>query len=213
MTSARAEVLRRISSALGESPALVDVQRRYRRAGADSGDLELFMDRLGDYRASVTRTGLSLLPSCLSQILRRASSGSVLVPEGLPAAWLSELSPDVLTLHDETLTPDQLDAVDSVVTSCVLAIAETGTIILDHGLGQGRRAVTLIPDHHIVVVRAEQVVRGVVEAVAMLTADRPMTWVSGPSATSDIELSRVEGVHGPRRLDVVLVLPPAPASA
>jgi L-lactate dehydrogenase complex protein LldG len=129
----------------------------------------------------------------------------VLVPPGLPSNWLGlsgvEQVPD---RADDT--PHDLDRVDSVVTACAVAIAETGTIVLDGGPDQGRRRITLIPDHHICVVRApRQVVSSVPEALRRLDPTRPLTWISGPSATSDIELDRVEGVHGPRTLEVVLV--------
>ena len=123
---------------------------------------------------------------------------SVVVPEGLGV----EVSGAVV---DDGLSPLQLDAIDAVVTEAVLGIAETGTIVLDHRAGQGRRAITLVPDRHVCIVRADQVVADVPDAVALLHPDRPHTWISGPSATSDIELSRVEGVHGPRNLHVIVV--------
>jgi L-lactate dehydrogenase complex protein LldG len=122
------------------------------------------------------------------------------VPPGLPAGWVGGGVVD-----DGTLSTTDLDATDAVVTGCVVAIAETGTIVLDAGPGQGRRALTLIPDLHVCVVRADQVVQTVPEALARLDPTRPQTWISGPSATSDIELDRVEGVHGPRTLEVVLL--------
>ncbi|MBL7501865.1 LutC/YkgG family protein [Frankia nepalensis] len=130
-------------------------------------------------------------------------------PPGLPPGWLAGAA-GVEAVDDEpALTAGELDAADGVLTGCALAIAETGTIILDGGPGQGRRALSLVPDYHLVVVRADQVVAGVPDAIARLVttgaAARPQTWVSGPSATSDIELNRVEGVHGPRTLEVILV--------
>ena len=123
------------------------------------------------------------------------------MPDGFPDGWL----PDGIELVHEPATVDQLDNAGGVVTTCAVAVAETGTIVLDAGPGQGARALTLVPDYHLVVLRAEQVVAIVPDAVAVLDATRPLTWISGPSATSDIELNRVEGVHGPRTLDVLLL--------
>ena len=117
--------------------------------------------------------------------------------------WLADSPVERHT--DEALTPAQLDRIDGVLCTCRLAIAETGTIVLDAGADQGRRALSLVPDLHLCVVRADQVVQTVPEAVSRLDATRPLTWISGPSATSDIELNRVEGVHGPRTLDVILI--------
>jgi L-lactate dehydrogenase complex protein LldG len=135
-------------------------------------------------------------------------SGSVVVPPGLDAAWLGALGAEVAVRRDDPpLTHADLDGTGAVLTACRVAVAETGTIVLDAAPDQGRRALTLLPDRHVCVVRADQVVAGVPDAVALLGAhpERPLTWVSGPSATSDIELVRVEGVHGPRDLRVLLV--------
>ncbi|MGW2559148.1 LutC/YkgG family protein [Streptomyces sp. NPDC001514] len=139
------------------------------------------------------------------RLLAERGSRSVLVPAGLPPEWLASV--DATRIHDRAAsTPRELDVVDSVVTGCAIAIAETGTIVLDGGPDQGRRRITLVPDHHICVVRApEQIVASVPQALPRLDPTRPLTWISGPSATSDIELDRVEGVHGPRTLEVVLV--------
>ncbi len=160
--------------------------------------VDLFAERVADYRATVTRTDRAGLEDAVLAALGAASS--VVVPDGL---WLDLPR----TLPDHDLTKAQLDAAAAVVTTATLGIAETGTIVLTHGPGQGRRALTLVPDHHVCVVTADQVVADVPDAVALLDPHLPQTWISGPSATSDIELSRVEGVHGPRRLDVVLVAP------
>nr|BFE78314.1 hypothetical protein GCM10020093_009150 [Planobispora longispora] len=137
----------------------------------------------------------------VAELAELAERPCVVVPPGLPPAWL----PDGLdVLRDEGLGADRLSAVDGVVTAAAVAVAETGTIVLDGSADQGRRVITLLPDLHICVIRPEQVVATVPEALARLTPGRPLTWISGPSATSDIELDRVEGVHGPRNLHVVI---------
>jgi L-lactate dehydrogenase complex protein LldG len=138
----------------------------------------------------------------VAPVLARLATGRVVVPAGFPHDWLGGIS---VVRDVPPLSAAELDGLDGVMTTCVLAIAETGTIVLDSGPGQGRRALSLVPDHHVVVVSAHQVVGTVPQGVARLDPRRPQTWISGPSATSDIELQRVEGVHGPRRLDVVLV--------
>jgi L-lactate dehydrogenase complex protein LldG len=203
LVSARDDVLAAVRTALGPGRRPdVRVDRSYRTgrshlAGRDRAGLaDLFAERVADYRAVVTRCG----PAGIERevVTALGASARVVVPEGV---WL-----DVpRSVPDRGLTAEDLDAVDAVVTTATLGIAETGTIVLTHGPGQGRRALTLVPDLHVCVVREDQLVPGVVEAVAALDPVSPQTWVSGPSATSDIELSRVEGVHGPRRLHVVLV--------
>ena len=158
--------------------------------------LALFAERVADYRAEVTRCAAADLADVLVAAL--AGARRVVVPEGLGF--------DVVgAIVDAGLTSAELDVVDAVVTGAAVGIAETGTVVLDHGSGQGRRAITLLPDVHVCVVRESHVVPDVGDALALLDPHRPQTWVSGPSATSDIELSRVEGVHGPRTLHVVLV--------
>ncbi|ELP63763.1 lactate utilization protein C [Streptomyces turgidiscabies] len=167
--------------------------------------VELLAENLADYRAIVHRCTDDELPALLAGILSAHGSASVVVPPGLPPAWLS--AADITRVEDRAVsTAYDLDEVDSVVTACALAIAETGTIVLDGGPDQGRRRITLVPDHHICVVRVPgQVVSSVPQAFERLDPTRALTWISGPSATSDIELDRVEGVHGPRTLEVVLV--------
>jgi L-lactate dehydrogenase complex protein LldG len=194
MTDARDEILRRIRTALGDHPDPAPVPREYRSAGAVLPDRELFVERVQDYRATVTRDATT------TDVLRRRGIERVVVPDGFPA----ELRPAVEVVA-EPVDAYTLDEVGSVVSTCRVAIAETGTIVLDAGPGMGPRALTLVPDYHLVVVRAEQVVAGVPDALPLLDPARPLTWISGPSATSDIELDRVEGVHGPRTLDVLLI--------
>jgi L-lactate dehydrogenase complex protein LldG len=206
---ARAEVLARIRSALGAQPGVPDVARGHRTRGehppGSAPLLELLQDRLVDYKAGVHLSTPDGLAATVAEVLGHvAPSGLVLVPAGLPPEWTD--GRDVLR-DDGTATTRDLDSVAAVVTGCAAAIAETGTLILDAGPEQGRRALTLVPDVHVCIVRADQVVQTVPEGVARLDPRRPQTWISGPSATSDIELQRVEGVHGPRTLEVVVVRP------
>lgn len=169
------------------------VPRDY-RSGGGPGDVELFARRVSEYRATVHRA------STVDDVLAARGITRIVVADGLPEEFL----PACELVH-EPATVATLDAVDAVLTTCRLAIAETGTVVLDAGPGMGPRALTLVPDYHLVVVRPDQVLAGVPDAVAALDPTRPLTWISGPSATSDIELNRVEGVHGPRTLEVVLV--------
>jgi L-lactate dehydrogenase complex protein LldG len=147
------------------------------------------------------------LPATISSLLSAHASKSVVVPADLPPFWLSATTATAL-IDSSTVDTDTLDGVDSVVTAVALAVAETGTVVLDGGPAQGRRAITLIPDHHIAVVGEEQIVADVPDAVRLVRPNAPQTWISGPSATSDIELRRVEGVHGPRHLDIIIVRGP-----
>jgi L-lactate dehydrogenase complex protein LldG len=166
-----------------------------------TGDLPaLFAERVADYRATVVRCAEADLAAAVGAALPEGAD--VVVPPGLSVVVAG-------AREDDGLSAAELDRVDAVVTDARVAIATTGTVVLDHGPGQGRRALTLVPDCHVCVVREAQVVADVPEAVAALDPRRPTTWISGPSATSDIELDRVEGVHGPRQLTVVLVGPDA----
>jgi len=203
--TARDEVLGRVRAALGGAQAAVaPVPRTYRGAGAGRADLDLLVDRLHDYHALVRSDAHGrTVPDLLADAVRESGARSLVVPAGLPVAWIEALGDDVL-VDDGGLTPLDLDAVDGVVTGCALAIAETGTIILDASPDQGRRLLSLVPDYHLCVVWEEDVVASVPDAVARIDPTRPLTWISGPSATSDIELERVEGVHGPRTLEVIL---------
>ncbi|MGW0393345.1 LutC/YkgG family protein [Streptomyces sp. NPDC003042] len=173
------------------------------RTPAESADL--LAANLTEYRAKVHRTSREALPRLLARLLAERGARTVLVPPGLPPYWLAAADP--VLVHDRAeSTPYELDRIDSVVTGCALAVAETGTVVLDAGPDQGPRRITLVPDHHICVVRVpDQVVDSVPQALERLDPTRPLTWISGPSATSDIELDRVEGVHGPRTLEVVLL--------
>lgn len=201
--SAKEEILARIRTALADAPAPVPVTRDYRVATGSRGDVDLFAERVADYRAAVHRcdTDAAAVSGRIANVLAARGVAPVLAPDGVPDEWLA----GVPAIRDTGLSTVELDAVGGVLTSCALAIADTGTIVLDHGPGQGRRALTLVPDYHLVVVRTDQIVATVPDTVAVLDPRKPLTWISGPSATSDIELSRVEGVHGPRTLDVVIV--------
>lgn len=202
MSAARETILRRVRDAVGPSPAAPPTPRDYRTdAGLHGAEVvERFADRVDDYRATVHRTDVVGLPHLLAEVLGHA--GQVGVPAGLPEEWLGALP---VRRDDGSLNTADLDALDVVVTGCAVAIAETGTIVLDGSDDQGRRALTLVPDHHVCVVLEDRIVGSVPEGLARIEPTRPLTLISGPSATSDIELDRVEGVHGPRRLDVVIV--------
>ncbi|UMG94496.1 LUD domain-containing protein [Nocardioides sp. TF02-7] len=197
--SARDEVFGRVRAALaGVDPDPAPVPAP---PGARAADLVAhFAERVADYRAVVVRCSAADAAATVAAAL--PAGGRVVVPPGLPGSLVSAL-PDPVA--DDGLAAAELDSFDAVVTACRVGIAETGTIVLDHEPDQGRRALTLVPDRHVCVVRADQVVADVPEAVALLDPRRPLTWISGPSATSDIELDRVEGVHGPRHLHVVIV--------
>ncbi len=213
MSAARDEILRRIRSALrdvpaGERPEDVPIARAYRRASTATGAelVEQFAERVAEYKAVVRQVTAVDLPGAIANACAARGVRQLVVPADLPADWAP---PGVALLRDDGLTNDQLDTSDGVLTGCALGIAQTGTIVLDGGAAQGRRAITLLPDYHLCVVRADQIVDLVPEAIAQLQgaarAGQPITFISGPSATSDIELNRVEGVHGPRTLAVLIV--------
>ncbi len=215
MSAAREEILARIRAATGPAAPEADVDaayaalpRAYRRAHHDPADADivaLFAERAADYRAVVERVPPDGLASAVARVL--AGISRFVVPGGLPPEWLAGLpgpAADKIVRDDPPLSARELDRIFGVVTGCAAAIAETGTIILDHGPGQGRRALTLVPDFHLVVVRAGQVAADIADALARLDPARPHTLISGPSATSDIELIRVEGVHGPRNLHILI---------
>jgi L-lactate dehydrogenase complex protein LldG len=204
--SAREEVLARIRAArAGAEPP--EIPRDYRPAGEHPPGapalLDLLAERLIDYKARVVRTPAVGLAAAVADALAAIlpPGGTVIVPAGLPFGVPES------TVDDGSAGPHDLDGYAAVVTLCAAAAAETGTIALDASAGQGRRAITLVPDRHVCVVRAEQVVQTVPELLGRLDPARPLTLISGPSATSDIELQRVEGVHGPRTLAVLIVEP------
>ncbi|MEU5335109.1 LUD domain-containing protein [Streptomyces asoensis] len=211
--SSRERILGRVRRALADvprddTPYGEAVARDYLRehgARDTAATVELLAENLTEYRALVHRCAEGELPAVLARLLAERRAATVLVPPGLDETWLARS--DVARVADLAGSgAHELDRVDSVVTACAVAVAETGTIVLDGGPDQGRRRITLAPDHHICVVRVpEQVVSSVPQALERLDPLRPSTWISGPSATSDIELDRVEGVHGPRTLEVVLV--------
>jgi L-lactate dehydrogenase complex protein LldG len=187
-----------------------DIRREYRTTSdSDIAELtELLIDRLVDYRALVRQCPVDDLPAEITNALENRAARTVVAPMDLDPSWTASFSGRVLTdgpSADDQLSVSELDGVDGVITSCAVAIAETGTLTLDGSAGQGRRVLTLIPDYHLCVVFADQIVHDVPQALSRLEATRPLTMISGPSATSDIELNRVEGVHGPRTLEVIIV--------
>ena len=227
--SSRDEVLARIRAALGDAPrpdvdaAYQELPRPYLRAHHDPAGhdiVALFAERAADYRAVVERVPTADVPAAVARVLgdraqaqepqqshtshksQEPLAAGFVVPDGFPPEWI----PDGITVvrDDPPLSAAQLDQLAGVVTGCAVAIAETGTIVLDHGPAQGRRALTLVPDFHLVIVRADQVAADLPDSFGRLDPARPQTLISGPSATSDIELTRVEGVHGPRTLHILL---------
>ncbi|GAB3994979.1 LUD domain-containing protein [Glycomyces albus] len=193
--NAKEEILARIRRALDGADEPAEVPRAYRRSLDEGIDVvELLIDRLLDYKANVHR-GLESIEAALGEAKK------VVIPADLPSDWRIG---GAEYIEDAALATEALDGMDAVLTGCAAAVAVSGTIMLDAGPSQGRRAITLVPDHHVVVVRRDQIVGHIAEALPRLSRTDPQTWISGPSATSDIELQRVEGVHGPRRLDVVI---------
>jgi L-lactate dehydrogenase complex protein LldG len=204
--SAKEEILSRITSALRDAPAPGPVPREYRMS-SDMPEVELIdllVDRLEDYKAHVDVVDVPQLPATIAERLKDATS--YVVPHGIDTTWLP--ADDARRRIDApvaVLSVTELDGTDAVLTSSAVSIAESGTIVLDGSGDQGRRAISLVPDHHVCVVPVSSIVRLLPEAMARMDITCPLTWISGPSATSDIELERVEGVHGPRQLDVIIV--------
>jgi L-lactate dehydrogenase complex protein LldG len=209
MTSAREEILGRIRTALADRPAEPEVPWSYGQPVATGEDdlVARFIERTADYRAEVERVGAGGVGAAIAAALAGAGATSVVADAEVRDRWASDV--DVAWIDDNALAAGELDAIDAVITTATVGIANTGTIVLDHGPGQGRRAISLVPDMHVCLVAVDQIVSDVPEAVARLIESgsntRPLTWISGPSATSDIELDRVEGVHGPRTLHVIVM--------
>ncbi|GAA3859475.1 LutC/YkgG family protein [Tessaracoccus defluvii] len=214
--NAREEVLRRVRAATADvaekDPALdVPIDWTYGRPLETADVLADFVEKVEDYKATVVRCSPAEVAASVVAALTALGAGSVVLPDGTPDDWAAAATAAGLAVHrdDPTLSHAELNVIDAVATTTAVGMADSGTIALDHGAGQGRRALTLLPDRHVCVIRADQVVSDVPEGIARLApalrARQPITWLSGGSATSDIELSRVEGVHGPRTLWVILV--------
>lgn len=217
MSNPKELILQRIQRALHDVPTAAAPQVTYATAidrsyrHRDEAEREQiigdFIERVTEYKATVRRVQATDLPAKIAETLAGRKLQQIVVPADLPSAWL----PDELTVLRDAgdLSYDQLDGSDGVLTGCALGIAQTGTIVMDHSARQGRRAISLVPDYHLCIVYANQIVGLVPEGIEQLTpavrAGQPITFISGPSATSDIELNRVEGVHGPRTLDVLVV--------
>lgn len=217
MATAKETILWRVRRATrdvpeDERPEDVPVERGYRKEGDDARAeiVARFAENVAEYEATVHRVEEGDLPGRIGDILTGRGLKKLVIPEDLPERWVPRGGEVLRDAGDSPLSNDELDASDGVLTGCALGISQTGTIVLDAGPGQGRRALTLLPDYHLCVVRGEQVVDLVPEAFAKLEETvkgegRAVTFISGPSATSDIELNRVEGVHGPRALEVLIV--------
>ena len=212
--TARQEVLARIAEAHRAAPppelAYGQIARDYRTSSdLDHHELtERLIDRLIDYKALVRRCSRDDLSATISAALADRGATSVVVPAGLDGTWLALVSSTIRidgSAPGDQLSVAEVDATDGVITTCATAVAETGTLILDGAAGMGRRMITLIPDYHLCIVLPDQICADVPQALTRLDATRPLTMISGPSATSDIELNRVEGVHGPRTLEVIIV--------
>jgi L-lactate dehydrogenase complex protein LldG len=217
MSSARDEILTRIRAATATTTAsttgttaAVSAPRDYRHTDERPRDelVALFCERVDDYKAEVQRVSSAKLPHAIGAAAARHGARRLVIPAALPDSWRP---PELDLLADDmTLTPRELDELDGAITGCTIAIAETGTIALTSSAHEGRRLLSLVPDLHICIVNRDQVVGSVPEAITQLGSivghdRRPITLISGPSATSDIELQRVEGVHGPRKLVVLVV--------
>ncbi len=217
-TSAKEEILSRIRNALRDVPAHEQIEqmtteRSYRHYSLESHEdiMQLFVSRLEDYSANVHRIHTAEIPACVARLAEKYSLSQLVIPADIPQVWIPA-GLKVLRDDQAQLTNEQIGVSNcAVLTACAVAIAQTGTIVLDGGLSQGRRVLSLLPDYAFCIVRKDQVVGLVPEAITHLNdtvtqQHQPITFISGPSATSDIELSRVVGVHGPRHLDILLVV-------
>lgn len=200
----RERILAAVRSAIHDAGEPVVTRDHHTGLSGDQDLVELFVERVDDYRAEVQVLDEAQLMLRIGEVLGAHKVNSLVVPADLDPNWLKTTHARLVHDNDE-ITAADLDQVDAVVTGAAVAIAVTGTIVLDGGALQGRRLITLVPDLHVCVVRADAIVGSVPEAVRSLDPTRPLTWISGPSATSDIELNRVEGVHGPRTLVVLVV--------
>lgn len=210
--NAKEEIFARINAALGDvtdpDPEESPLDWNYGE-GVDIEDpVDLFLERVEDYKANVERVAAKDLPEAIVRHLKSSNVSSVVLPDGLEKSWRKAIDDAGIEIHSDPLTAPELNEIGGVVTAAAAGIANSGTFVLDHRQDQGRRALTLVPDVHVCVVRADQVVTNLPEAMTRLKPSvlegLPLTFVAGPSATSDIELSRVEGVHGPRVLHVIV---------
>jgi len=201
--NAREEILGAVRRAIRDTPRALEVPTE--PVPWSTGDVDLFCERVQDYGAVVHRRTKAAMPRLVAELVTARHIGALGVPVDLPGDVLRSLTSSVTAVVDNGLSAAELDDLDGVLTSSRLGIAATGTIVLDHAAGQGRRALTLVPDYHLCLVDAASIADDVPAALAALVPTRPMTLISGPSATSDIELSRIEGVHGPRTLEVIVL--------
>jgi len=219
MNDAKQNILKRIRSQLAGSSASKagydDIPRIYRRKSEKSREsiVKLFLERVDEYKATVKRADVTNIQQVVVESCKEGDAKNIVIPQGLPELWLPENINVQVDSNEHRLTKNQIDGLDAALTGCAVAVAQTGTIGLNANEGQGRRILTLVPDLHICVVKESQIVELLPEAIILLQQDveqgqRPITFISGPSATSDIELSRVEGVHGPRNLTVIVLNEP-----
>lgn len=218
MSESKNKMLKTIRKALANvsdagKPENLEVNRTYRQKGRlpQNEVADLFAERVGEYKATVKKVDENELKRVISESCQRESVSNLVVPDGFPKQILPQTFTPLFDDPQQPLSHQELDASDGVITTCAYAVAQTGTIILNAAEGQGRRALTLVPDYHLCIIREDQIVELIPEGFAAVESSvknegKPITFISGPSATSDIELSRVEGVHGPRRLEVLIVM-------